>query len=350
MSIEDRDLFNEAIPALQPLPCDRWVARSCFQKAIRRGEKDLAVRALANLFLHDPKAVWRHLTIVALEDVGVANLDIIRSIVTAKRQYGGGRTTPLLWSTFADLANRMACSNHDQATCDLLLQVENGSVANEWIASESRPDFWAAILYDHKSSMHEKGTAALSFGGFIDAPFPADPYAVFEILSDHSDIAEVSALARGAWTLSRNPMALLLPIVWNVWSERLRNDIRDDALPVTHWMKGVPDYALDQFTRVGKSAIRALTLQDRELQSNLRDAGIPREQWTTVVGDLLFLIEGGPCVRRTIWEEAEALRRPARWLLGTAILGQRLEQAKVSLAGKLREMSQLRQELFLPLH
>jgi hypothetical protein len=41
---------------ISPLPCDRWIARSCLQKAIRRAEPNLAQRALANLFQHDRRA------------------------------------------------------------------------------------------------------------------------------------------------------------------------------------------------------------------------------------------------------------------------------------------------------
>src|SRR5690348_14807903 len=108
-----------------PLPCDRWVARSCFQKAIRRGDGSLAVRALANLFLHNPSAIWRHLTIVALEDVGVSDLDALRVILRARGDLRAGRIPGLLWSTFVAVTERLAAAPHCQAVCDLLLRLEN---------------------------------------------------------------------------------------------------------------------------------------------------------------------------------------------------------------------------------
>jgi len=39
--------------AYNPLPTDRWIARSSLQKAIRRGDAELACRALATLVTED---------------------------------------------------------------------------------------------------------------------------------------------------------------------------------------------------------------------------------------------------------------------------------------------------------
>jgi hypothetical protein len=169
---------------------------------------------------------------------------------------------------------------------------------------------------------------------------------VFEIASERSHDPYVVEVARAAWRLSRNPMALLLPIVWSAWNVRSKSEVRDDVLPPVEWIGGIPDYALDQFTRVGKLAIRMFILQDTELQAVLCNAGVGRDQLASVAGDLLFLVEGGPCVRRKTWQEARELSYPARWLPGTALLGQHLEEASSCLVSKAEKLRQLRQQLF----
>jgi len=50
---------------------------SALQKAVRRGEEDLALRAAMNLRIDGPHAIWRRLGIIAFEDIGIANIDVV---------------------------------------------------------------------------------------------------------------------------------------------------------------------------------------------------------------------------------------------------------------------------------
>ena len=59
-----RTRLRDAISEFQPQPCDPltispWVAMSLLQKAIRRGRKDLALRAAATLLKGSPERLWR---------------------------------------------------------------------------------------------------------------------------------------------------------------------------------------------------------------------------------------------------------------------------------------------------
>jgi len=60
-----------------PLAADRYVALSAMQKAIRRGDENLALRAAMNLMVGGPHAIWRRFAMIAFEDVGVANIDLV---------------------------------------------------------------------------------------------------------------------------------------------------------------------------------------------------------------------------------------------------------------------------------
>ena len=62
-----------------PLAADRYVALSALQKSIRRGHEDLALRSAMNLMIGGPHAIWRRLGIIAFEDIGVGNIDLVGS-------------------------------------------------------------------------------------------------------------------------------------------------------------------------------------------------------------------------------------------------------------------------------
>jgi hypothetical protein len=107
-----------------PLAADRYIALSALQKAIRRGEEELALRAAMNLMIGGPHAIWRRLGIIAFEDVGVGNIDAVGwvTVVIGKpevRQRLGGE-----WC-LADFLIRALCrSAKCRAADDLVHLVE----------------------------------------------------------------------------------------------------------------------------------------------------------------------------------------------------------------------------------
>ena len=62
-----------ATPNLQ----NKWLARSAFQKAIRRGRTEEALLCGANLAASDPESAWRTLATIIVEDVGFGDLDLL---------------------------------------------------------------------------------------------------------------------------------------------------------------------------------------------------------------------------------------------------------------------------------
>jgi hypothetical protein len=70
-------------PICDPLQVSPWIAMSLLQKAIRRGRKDLALRATATLLHVSPERLWRRIGCVAFEDIGVADLDAVAMATAA---------------------------------------------------------------------------------------------------------------------------------------------------------------------------------------------------------------------------------------------------------------------------
>lgn len=335
-------------PPILPLACDRYVARSCLQKAIRRAEPTLAQRALANVFLHDRRLAWRALTIISLEDVGVANVDLLAQTVAAYRnrawraQMGGD------WPVLAELTRQMAESLHCQAACDLLLRATNDPALEHTraIALELPPRELAAELWNGGSAVLDRGVAALAMGGALaEGQRQSEVCGVFDIFAETSPSNHVVATCRAAWKLSRNPMAMLLPLVWDHWSDA-DHQVVDDELPPVQMIDGVPGYALDQFTRIGNTISRALLREDGELRQMLDDAGLPLGQQPRAIGDLLFISEGGLLARRAVWSIGDQLRLPERSLAAVAKLTERLPKAVAHLTSMSRQIALLRQKHF----
>jgi MgsA AAA+ ATPase C terminal len=125
-----RNQLRDAIAEFQSSPCitltiSPWVAMSLMQKAIRRGRTDLALQAAATLLHASPERLWRRLGCIAVEDVGVADLDIVAVVTTALagkrcRENLGGE-----WHVASCIVSRMVQAPKCRAADDLLLAAEN---------------------------------------------------------------------------------------------------------------------------------------------------------------------------------------------------------------------------------
>ena len=344
------ELTAHEVPAPQPMPCDRYIARSALQKGIRRGEVQIARRALANLIDTSAASIWRHLIIIAMEDVGAVGIDILARVVSASRaqrwrdDHGGD------WAVASLLVEQMAQSSHCQAACDLQLHALYSPDLEQARASSQDHDIGAllAILRNTSLDIKDRAVAALAVGGgLLERQNLRDAGAAFCTMAKLGRASHVAALCQAAWRITRNPMALTLPLVWQDWSANSEHALRDDeALPTT-MIAYVPAYALDQYTRVGRPVARALLQRAPELQTLLTESGVAPDQHQRVVGDLIFLVDGSIVKQRVLWPEGERLRQPHRVMLETACLSPSLlTEATRLLAVRASEFDQLRGQYF----
>jgi hypothetical protein len=77
----NKQVFESASSDGDALQCDRWIASSLLQKSIRRGDAELAQRAAFHLLELDKAAIWRRLIVIAFEDVGAGDLDVLLETV-----------------------------------------------------------------------------------------------------------------------------------------------------------------------------------------------------------------------------------------------------------------------------
>lgn len=342
-----QEIATEAIHLVEPMPCDRWLARSAIQKAIRRGEVEVALQALAALLIQHPAGLWRDLVIIALEDVGVAGMNTIARVVAAARDRKWRRDQGGEWVVASALVKRMAAETHCQATCDLSLKLANDSAMEpaRHEALEAEPSELAAIVAYNNIGLDQRAVAVLALaGGLAEEQRFLQPAAVFEALTSTGRSTHVVATAQAAWRICRDDMSLLLPLVWDEWMKEETSLVRDDDFAPATMIAGVPNYAIDQHTRAGQVVIRAYLGRDRDMVTLLGAAGVPPVRRPKVVGDLLFLTEGGCVKRRAIWPEGDRLRQKFRPCVGAFSLGDLLPAAKRLLAAKARQIDELRRQ------
>ena len=85
-------------PFTPPLAINPWQAMSLLQKAVRRGQLDLALGATSTLLDSAPDRFWRRTGVIAVEDVGVADLPTVGLVTTS---LGGKRMRSCLGGEWA---------------------------------------------------------------------------------------------------------------------------------------------------------------------------------------------------------------------------------------------------------
>jgi replication-associated recombination protein RarA len=118
-------IFGHREPRPSPLKMSPWLAMSLMQKAIRRGEGELAQRAAATLLLIAPDRLWRRCGAAAFEEIGVADLETV-SLVTAA--LAGKRYRATIggeWKAASFIVDQMAKAPKCRASDDLLLTADS---------------------------------------------------------------------------------------------------------------------------------------------------------------------------------------------------------------------------------
>ena len=71
--------------ANEPFPWDSYIAKSQMQKAIRRGDERRAWTAARVLLTSNERGFWKRLAIIALEDIGCANILLVAQILLVEK-------------------------------------------------------------------------------------------------------------------------------------------------------------------------------------------------------------------------------------------------------------------------
>ncbi len=318
LSIAQQHLSDEVSnfqpPTRDPLNISPWLAAALLQKAIRRGQDGLALRAAAALLSTSPDRLWRRCGGIAFEDVGLADADavaIVTAAISGKRlraQIGGE------WPVASYIVSKMAHAPKCRAADDLLLTADlhpaletarrelstlpaselmrfatgSGSLLERAIA------LWYVCGTSWRTSPHlrpRRGERGVAFDKLVTAGFPHD---VVEIAREgYRKLGEILCPF----------VALLHPL-----QQSGAATIVDDPLPPETMMGEVPSWAVDMFSREGHAALNAF-LQGASETARWVRARIPAARRVNFLGTVVFRVEGQLCLRRLRWPVADELRR-----------------------------------------
>ena len=286
---------------VKPLPCNKWLASSAMQKAIRRGDTEIAHRAAATLLLLDPVMLRRRLLVVAAEDVGLGDPVAMSQVSAAmadnrwRRNRGEGRVMGYLVEALAS-----APKNRD---ADLVAAVvchhPRYAETMEWIA-EAETEALINTLRDPVQDLVLRAIAAMYAAGTrqgrgnnVRARRGCD--GVWDVLFDLGAPASLVAAAR--FSFRRTGSALALWVTLFQIASHYRT-IGHPPLPDPVWSaEDIPLYAVDYHTRVGKQAVREWRAQSPVLR--------PYPLRGVQLG--LFYTEGSVVRPQLHWEWSERL-------------------------------------------
>ena len=280
------------------LHADRWLLGSALQKCIRRG---LHVEATGvSIALHgvDTEYAWRRLRVIALEDVGLGDIETVASVIAiaGKRQLRG--VLGDMW-LFVALVQSLAVAVKDRTACDLLCWIELSPIVAEFRKKLlTEQDRWESLASDDDAPMWQRVVCLQLISGFT-VKTPAGYRAisksnaeafwrVVERLQPHPMVA--FAALKGGGTESLNvalPYAYLLREAASVRPIQSREIEAQSPLCIG----GLIASSFCMHTRVGLRALRLFLQEEDDIREMLIQAGAANV--VRALGFLLFQVESG---------------------------------------------------------
>lgn len=314
----ERQLHSHRSQAPTKLPhsISPWLAVALLQKAIRRGETGWALGAAQWLLASAPERLWRRLAVIAVEDVGLGDLDAVYTAIVAATQrkhlairYGG-------WKLASLVVTRLATAAKCRATDDLHAVTEE---CKEWtehrleLAEKPFSDLLAIIASDDPI---ERRAIALRYA--VGTTYPKSktlifrrghPTALFDFLCEAGYPHTLVEISRSAYRQTGEVISAFLPLLYREF-EGADTEIRSDEFPPETTVNGIPCWTFDMFSREGRVALTRFLKTDCASTDWLRLHVQPRDR-TAVIGYAVFQVESGLVADRLIWPVGERLRHQA---------------------------------------
>jgi hypothetical protein len=308
------EIFGYREPKPAPLKISPWLAMSLLQKAIRRGEDQLAQRAAATLLLIAPDRLWRRCGAAAFEEVGVADLQTVSLVTAALAGKRYRATIGAEWKVASFIVDRMTNAPKCRAADDLLLAADSHPLfrrARTDLATKTTAELiriatgdaalpvralavWYAVGTHPRQTRHlsaRRGEASAFFDGMCEAGLP------------HTAVE----IAREGFRKIGEPLcpfvALLVPLA------RIEaSTIEDDDMPAGCIIGEIPGWSYDLYSREGRQALQTFLQTDCETARWVRDH-VPAGQRVHFLGTIVFRVEGGLVRQRSRWPTGDELRR-----------------------------------------
>jgi hypothetical protein len=306
-----QELVSSRKGDIEPLLADQWVMISLLQKSIRRGEVETAQRAAFTLFAQKGSAIWRRFMVIAFEDVGAASPDAVTMTVASstdpswRKKYGGDQHIAV------QLARVLAKAPKSRSAEHLITSTQHHpSLAKSRLlrGAGSLTDHFDTVI-DQKASLPERALAvwcASGIGWIGEKREKCDLAAVLKTFRRLGAPDELVTATGIAAQKTREPITLMVPLIWLAAYRHSNPTITKSEVPATKVVDGVPMYALDKHTRLGREAIRRFALENEEVRDTLaRYVPAPRRNDAAYMA--AFYADAAPLASKLVWKGADEL-------------------------------------------
>ncbi len=293
-----------SIPTISP-----GMAVALLQKSIRRGRVDFALAAANMLLRAAPDRLWRRLTVISIEDVGVADLPVIYMTIAAStswrrlaRRFGDQRLVSFVVSRLAGAARCRAADDLHvtiadcQAWQDVHLEL-----------AELHLDAQLDVVAGTASIERRAIALRLAMGGTTRRHQRTD--AVFDYLCEVGFPHTLVEISRTAYRQTGEQFCSFLPVLHRDFYGNEAVLAADDFPPET-MVSGLPSWCLDGFSSEGRRALAYLLNTDCPTARWLR-ANILSGDRMAILRHAQFRVEAGLVASRLIWPTGQNLRRQA---------------------------------------
>lgn len=301
---------REPIPP--PLPADKWLAASALQKAIRRSETHTAQRAAMTLLTVEKSAIWRRLVLIASEDVGIGSFDTFATTAAICQNAAWRSKLAQPEQLVLYLVRLLSEAPKERSSEYLSLTALHHPELAETRRTLRRlsANQRMAVIADLNQPLLTRAIAACFLVGHYGRPNTYSLHSTVQALFGYyRDIGLPPALvssAHLAMNRVRGPVACLIPMIWQEAERTGGMVVTESDLPATGHHNGIPLYALDMHTRLGKQAITQFAAECVEVRDYLA-AHIPPEKRVEVACLTAYYTDGHVVRRSADWRGSLAL-------------------------------------------
>jgi hypothetical protein len=303
---------NPLPPASIPTTISPGLAVALLQKSVRRGRIDLALAAANTLLQTAEDRLWRRLAVIAMEDVGLGDLNAVYTTIVASahwrrlaRRFGDERLVNFVVSRLASAPKCRSTDDLFLVTTDcpawdsahLELTGRHLDDLLDIVADEGPIERRAIALRLAMGAETVKGAARHKH---------RRPDAVFDFLCEVGFPHTLVEIARTAHRQTGEPFCAFLPLLHQQF-HGCEAELRSDLLPPETIVGGIPGWTYDKFSREGRATLSRFLSTDCVTVNWLR-LHVPPGNRMAALGHAVFRVESGLVANRSIWPTGENLR------------------------------------------
>ncbi len=304
-----REIDSHSVLPNKPIAADPWIVSSLLQKSIRRGEREIAQRAAFTLFKLRGSAIWRRFMVIVFEDVGIGSADAVIMTVAAgsdaawRKECGGDlRVAVYLAGLLADApkdrtTNYLCGAKDHPALTTFALAMANASI--EVILSSVRDE---TLALPHRAVAVCFASGLGGEGAMSKGDLPA-LLATFREMGAPEDLVVATAIGAAR---TREPITVIVPLICLATQASREVRVCDFPVPLLVMAGGVPLYALDEHTRLGRQAVWRFACENDEVRTCL-ERFVPAGRRRRAANVASFYVDAAPLANRLVWDQSATL-------------------------------------------